>query len=74
MSKIRSNQITNENLNGAPEFPHGLTTVGVQTVSLGNTSITGNLTVNGDANVGGVVTTKTLQVLIQLVLLQQEVD
>ena len=56
MSKIRANQITNENVNGAPEFPHGLTTVGVQTVSLGNTSITGNLTVNGDANVGGVVT------------------
>ena len=45
MSKIRVNQITNENVNGAPEFPHGLTTVGVQTVSLGNTSITGNLTV-----------------------------
>lgn len=56
MSKIRVNQITNENVNGAPEFPNGLTTVGVQTVSLGNTSITGNLTVNGDANVGGVVT------------------
>ena len=56
MSKIRVNQITNKNVNGAPEFPHGLTTVGVQTVSLGNTSITGNLTVNGDANVGGVVT------------------
>lgn len=56
MSKIRVNQITNENVNGAPEFPHGLTTVGVQTVSLGNTSITGNLTINGDANVGGVVT------------------
>ena len=56
MSKIRANQITNENVNGAPEFPHGLTTVGVQTVSLGNTSITGNLTVNGDVNVGGVVT------------------
>ena len=56
MSKIRVNQITNENVNGAPEFPHGLTTVGVQTVSLGNTSVTGNLTINGDANVGGVVT------------------
>ena len=56
MSKIRVNQITNENVNGAPEFPHGITAVGVATVSLGNTSITGNLTINGDANVGGVVT------------------
>ena len=50
MSKIRVNQITNENVNGAPEFPHGLTTVGVQTVSLGNTSITGNLTINSGSN------------------------
>ena len=56
MSKIRVNQITNENVNGAPEFPHGITAVGVATVSLGNTSVTGNLTINGDANVGGVVT------------------
>ena len=56
MSKIRVNQITNENVNGAPEFPHGITSVGVATVSLGNTSVTGNLTINGDANVGGVVT------------------
>ncbi len=56
MSKIRVNQITNENVNGAPEFPHGITSVGVATVSLGNTSVTGNLTINGNANVGGVVT------------------
>ena len=29
MSRLRANQITNENANGAPNFPHGLTVTGV---------------------------------------------
>ena len=31
MSRLRANQITNENANGAPNFPHGLTVTGVVT-------------------------------------------
>ena len=33
MSRLRANQITNENANGAPNFPHGLTVTGVVTAS-----------------------------------------
>ena len=29
MSRLRANQITNENANGAPNFPHGLTVTGI---------------------------------------------
>ena len=31
MSRLRANQITNENANGAPNFPHGLTVTGIIT-------------------------------------------
>ena len=33
MSRLRANQITNENANGAPNFPHGLTVTGVVTAT-----------------------------------------
>ena len=33
MSRLRANQITNENANGAPNFPHGLTVTGVITAT-----------------------------------------
>ena len=29
MSRLRANQITNENANGAPNFPHGWTVTGI---------------------------------------------
>ena len=47
MSRLRANQITNENANGAPNFPHGLTVTGVVTTTAISTSIVGNLTVSG---------------------------
>ena len=33
MSRLRANQLTNENANGAPNFPHGLTVTGIVTAS-----------------------------------------
>ena len=33
MSRLRANQITHENANGAPNFPHGLTVTGVVTAT-----------------------------------------
>ena len=61
MSRLRANQITNENANGAPNFPHGLTVTGIvtSTVSsstLGTLSVTGNATVGGTLGVGGTIT------------------
>ena len=47
MSRLRSNQITNENANGAPDFPHGLTVTGIVTTSSLNT--TPNIIVVGSA-------------------------
>ena len=47
MSRLRSNQITNENANGAPDFPHGLTVTGIVTASSLNT--TPNIIVVGSA-------------------------
>ena len=35
MSRLRANQITNENANGAPNFPHGLTVTGIVTATTG---------------------------------------
>ena len=39
MSRLRANQITNENANGAPNFPHGLTVTGIITATTNSTSI-----------------------------------
>ena len=53
MSRIRANTITNQNANGAPNFPDGITVTGVVTATTTNSNITGNLTVSGNATVGG---------------------
>ena len=39
MSRLRANQITNENANGAPNFPHGITVTGVVTATTSATSM-----------------------------------
>ena len=39
MSRLRANQITNENANGAPNFPHGLTVTGVVTATTSATAM-----------------------------------
>ena len=49
MSRLRANQITNENANGAPNFPHGLTVTGIITA-------TNNQTTFSDIVVGSAVT------------------
>ena len=61
MSRIRANTITNQNANGAPNFPDGLTVTGVVTATvssstLGSLSVTGNATVGGTLGVGGTIT------------------
>ena len=38
MSRLRANQITNENANGAPNFPHGLTVTGIITATNNQTT------------------------------------
>ena len=39
MSRLRANQITNENANGAPNFPHGLTVTGIVTATTSATTM-----------------------------------
>ena len=61
MSRIRANTITNQNANGAPNFPDGLTVSGVVTATVSNSTlntlaVTGNATVGGTLGVGGVLT------------------
>ena len=61
MSRIRANTITNQNANGAPNFPDGLTVTGIVTATvssstLGSLSVTGNATVGGTLGVGGTLT------------------
>ena len=61
MSRIRANTITNQNANGAPDFPDGLTVSGVVTATVSNSTlntltVTGNATVGGTLGVGGVLT------------------
>ena len=61
MSRIRANTITNQNANGAPNFPDGLTVTGIVTATvsnstLGSLSVTGNATVGGTLGVGGTIT------------------
>ena len=56
MSRIRANTITNQNANGAPNFPDGLTVSGVITSTTLNANVTGNLSVTGNVGVGGTLT------------------
>ena len=61
MSRIRANTITNQNANGAPNFPDGITVSGVVTATvsnstLGTLAVTGNATVGGTLGVGGTIT------------------
>ena len=56
MSRIRANTITNQNANGAPNFPDGITVSGVVTATTTNQNITGDLTVSGNVGVGGTLT------------------
>ena len=53
MSRLRANQITNENANGAPNFPHGLTVTGIVTATTGGQNISGDLTVSGNTTLTG---------------------
>ena len=56
MSRIRANTITNQNANGAPNFPDGITVTGVVTATTTNQNITGDLSVTGNVGVGGTLT------------------
>ena len=56
MSRIRANTITNQNANGAPNFPDGITVSGVITSTTLNANVTGDLTVTGNVGVGGTLT------------------
>lgn len=56
MSRIRANTITNQNANGAPDFPNGITVTGIVTSTVLDNNITGDLTVSGNLGVGGTVT------------------
>ena len=55
MSRIRANNITNLNANGAPNFPDGINVTGVVTTSTIPNPVE-NLTVTGNAGVAGTVT------------------
>ena len=57
MSRIRANQITNENANGAPNFPHGFTHTGIIT-STAIPNPVPNLTVNGNLGLSGTLTSE----------------
>ena len=56
MSRIRANTITNQNANGAPNFPDGITVSGVVTATTTSQNITGDLSVTGNIGVGGTIT------------------
>ena len=53
MSRIRANTITNQNANGAPYFPDGITVTGIVTAATTSQNITGTLAVTGDATFSG---------------------
>ena len=53
MSRIRANTITNQNANGAPNFPDGITVTGIVTATTTSQNITGTLAVTGDATFSG---------------------
>ena len=52
MSELWVNTFKNENGNGAPDFPNGITATGVITATVSNSTL-GALTVSGDATIGG---------------------
>tara|TARA_B100001079_G_C16322891_1_gene475487 strand:+ start:163 stop:474 length:312 start_codon:yes stop_codon:yes gene_type:complete len=56
MSRIRANTITNQNANGAPNFPNGITVTGIVTATTTSQNITGDLTVSGNVGIGGTLT------------------
>ena len=56
MSRIRANTITNQNANGAPNFPDGLSVSGVIRSTTLNANVTGDLSVTGNIGIGGTLT------------------
>ena len=56
MTRIRANTITNQNANGAPNFPDGITVTGIVTATTTNQNITGDLSVTGNVGIGGTLT------------------
>ena len=56
MSRIRANEITNQNANGAPNFPDGITVTGVVTATTITQNINGDLSVSGNVGVAGTLT------------------
>ena len=68
MSRLRANQITNENANGAPNFPHGLTVTGIVTATTSATTMSqivvgSAVTANSQGiDVTGIVTATTVKV------------
>ena len=68
MSRLRANQITNENANGAPNFPHGLTVTGVVTATtapqtMSSIVVGSAVTANSQGiDVTGIVTATTVKV------------
>ena len=56
MSRIRANTITNQNANGAPNFPDGITITGVITATSISQTLNGDLSVTGILGVGGTLT------------------
>ena len=56
MSRIRANTITNQNANGAPNFPDGITVTGIVTATTTSQNITGDLTVSGNVGIAGTLT------------------
>ena len=68
MSRLRANQITNENANGAPNFQHGLTVTGVVTATTAPQTMTSivvgsAVTANSQGiDVTGIVTATTVKV------------
>ena len=56
MSRIRANTITNQNANGAPNFPDGITVTGIVTATTTSQNITGDLTVTGNVGIAGTLT------------------
>jgi len=56
MSELWVNTFKNENGNGAPDFPNGITVTGVVTSTTLNATVSGDLTVTGDIGCAGTIT------------------